>query len=204
MIYGGIGGAGSCGGEACDFLQSTIGQVYGFKISEGTWNPGQLFSPDVKIQYNYIRGNRPQPSRLTGEGGNLELLTKYFSMEKIVHDRYRGIMYEFGGLEAVDMNLILNSQSSHSFNQDTPNSQDASSGLLFNQVSDRNVWLNYLGEELRKIIEIPTNGPWIFSDAFQQSQPQENFTYVRFDRSFRTYTIDSIDMILVNQQTFNK
>jgi len=201
LIYGGIGGAGSCGDRTCKLLETTIGQVYGFKISEGTWNPGQIFSPDVTIQYSYIRGSRPRPSRLTGEGGNLELLTKYFSMEKIVHDRNRGIMYEFGGLEAIDENLILNGQSSMNFDRNVPNSQDSSSGLLYNQFINTNVWSTYLGEDLRKIIEIPTNGPWLFQDAFTQSQPQKNATYVKFDRAFRTYTINSIDMVLVNQQT---
>ena len=201
LLYGGIGGGGSCGGDVCKFLETTIGQVYGFKINEGTWNPGQLFASDVSMQYNYIRGSRPQPSRITGSGGELELLTKYYAMEKIVHDRNRGVMYEFGGLEAVDEQLILASQSSMDSNDNNfPNSQDASSGLLFNQASDTNVWYNYLGEYLRKIIEIPTNGPWLFEDAFKQSQPQQTFDFVKFDRVFRTFTVSSIDMVLITQQ----
>ena len=187
LIYGGVGGAGSCGAEICKSLKTVIGQVYGFKISEGTWNPGQLFSSDVTIQYNYIRGSKPQPSRMTGDGGNLDLLTKYYAMEKVVHDKSRGILYEFGGIEVVDEQFILQNS-------------DSSSGLLFDQFGNNNVWSTYLGENLRKIIEIPTNEPWLFEHAFTQSQPQKNFTYVKFDRVFRTYTINSIDMVLVNQQ----
>lgn len=37
LVYGGVGGGGSCGTSDCDALETTLGQVYKFSLAEGRW-----------------------------------------------------------------------------------------------------------------------------------------------------------------------
>lgn len=96
-------------------------------------------------------------------------------------------MFEFGGLQATKSDLISNNQT-----QDGPYVHDSfdtggdTGGVLFDLST---------GEHLRTHIDLPTNGAWDYSDAFTQSQPQLEFSQVKFLREFRTYSINYKDLV---------
>jgi hypothetical protein len=50
LIYGGVGGGGSCGSRRCGALETSLGQVYRFSLLEGTWtSPHTITGTKVKF-----------------------------------------------------------------------------------------------------------------------------------------------------------
>ena len=212
IIYGGIGGGGSCGDVVCNMLEVTLGQVYTFSITEREWNTEILLSDSGIIQDKYIEETEFTYARLTTDGRtnynnhqrddnrNRERgrLRKYFALESCIYDGERQLMYEFGGIETVAGTSIRMSGQvtmKNSTNDDPP-ALDTSGGILGNSLWDLST-----NEAIKQNMNVPTNSEWTYDDAFRRIQPQTEETALKFLRSFRTYRVtDDSDVILLMHQ----
>lgn len=200
LIYGGV---------YANDLQTSIGQVYrvnldmkpskmavpinattGEKIDDSSSLPPYLRLVSVKWEYARLTSGEQPISR-----GRLR---KNFAYEEIVYSKSRNLMYEFGGLEAVRESLVKKGRSEvqGSF---SPQSLETPGGRINEKYYDLET-----GEHLRASVELITTGPWNYTTAFTQSQPQLNFTEVKFLREFRTYRMNYKDLVQVTvQDEFN-
>lgn len=118
LIYGGIGGGGHCGNlKQCDGIETTLGQVYRFVLTENKWqsprsSTGSKLHIDKKyisdISWEYARISSSFDDVSSSSVSNLERtgnlwntqgkMIKSFTYEKTIFIPSRNIMYEFGGL----------------------------------------------------------------------------------------------------------
>lgn len=215
LLYGGLGGGGSCAASAppikgnpsptitCTPLETQLGQIYCLNVSLAAYKPsGRLMSFTGIKETQAITSATWQYARISGSSSPQESamvlspqrLDKYYALETIAFDPNRRILYEFGGVKAIDSNLVLANQQVINTNGGAPFLD--SGGLLPNVDTDRITF-----ENLRKNMQTPTNGPWLFQQGFTLLQPHTNFTFLRFERRFKTYNIQPIDLILVKTET---
>jgi hypothetical protein len=248
LLYGGVGGGGSCGGRECDQLQTTLGQVYRLPINYGIYDIDESGSPsslapiiregfagsgvtssqqvedEVSEVYLSLDGTEWSFTKLSDNSDSISYegsgnvnsgqgrLLKTWGMESVCYDQERGIMYELGGLQAVKIDLAKAGQNHREYTGPTvmdsgnhlggigDSTGVASASGAFNMArgpdgdgtiydeSDAPLWDMETEQHLRTTTELPTNGFWLFEDAFRQKQPQLNST-VRFLQVFRTYTV---------------
>ena len=186
LIYGGVYESG---------VQTSLGQVFRVNLEmqplrrEGEVNADGTFSAPVIPDPHVLKvvSSSWEYARLTSEDSDRGRLRKLFGFEEVVYSSLRNLMFEFGGLQAASDTLIRNNQT-----QDGPYSTASFDtggdigGVLFDL---------HTGEHLRTHVDLPTNGPWSYSDAFTQLQPQLDFDHVKFLREFRTYAIEYKDLI---------
>lgn len=216
LVYGGIGGGGTCVGKRCKGIAVSIGQLYKFEVTLDAHTDNSTarilnsdFTSSVQkpVVYNYIKSSKWQYARLarddeSSESGDESVLrgkrTKRYVLEAVALSLDRKIMYEFGGLQAVDKYLIDNGQVLDTRDgvrrSVVPVFMD-SGGVIDPLPSDLES-----GEKLRTSLDIPFNGFWQFKESFVRSQPMEAMTYVAFLNEFRTYHIHSIDIVHLFQQ----
>jgi hypothetical protein len=209
LLYGGVGGGGVCGskdGLDCDQLETQLGQVYRLAVTTKNWDDDhneiiREYSGNGYPEKQNITNSSWRFARMSAVGHNNQGLTKFYAYEKVIYDMDRKLFYEFGGLEAFNRDIVRNGQSavdSHTVgNGDIrPTQLDSGGGVL-----TQPYWDLTTGEQLRETVHTPTNDAWIYQDAFEREQPQNNFTTVKFHRAYRTYSINHIDItqILVNE-----
>lgn len=197
VLYGGIGSGGRCGDDTatCPSLQTALGQVYTFSVRKGQWASQHLLSSTEMVETEYVTASSWSFARKTSEEGRGRL-KKYYALEGVVYAGSRGVLYEFGGLEAIDKELVLARQQNSlgvGLSRSAP-LMEGSSGKLDEPLADRGTQ-----EHLTKFVQTPANGAWVFRDGFERSQPSINSTYVNYIRSFRSYVLtkDS-DIVLVS------
>jgi len=192
LIYGGV---------FANDLQTSIGQVYRLNLDMEPFetsapinaSTGERINIEISNKYLTISSTKWEYARLTSEEQVISRgrLRKLFAYEEIVYSKSRNLMYEFGGLQAVRESLIAHGHTG----VDIPVSLEAGGGRIEDKYYDLET-----GEHLRTSVELPTNGPWNYTTAYTQSQPQLNFTDVKFLREFRTYRINYKDLVQVTVQ----
>jgi len=215
IIYGGIGGGGSCGDVVCNMLELTLGQVYTFSVTEGAWNIEILLSDSGIVQGKYIAETAFTYARLTTDSStnyndhrrddnknrDRGRLRKYFALESCIYDSERQLMYEFGGIETVAGTSIRmnNEVTMKNGTNDDPPAFDTSGGILENSL-----WDLTTNEGIKQNMNLPVNSEWVYDDAFRRIQPQTDETELKFLRSFRTYRVtDNSDVVLLMHQDEN-
>lgn len=124
LVYGGIGGGGVCGNTLqCGALETVLGQVYRFDLSENSWVvpqsvTGDLMSADAKFVspstwlYARISGLSVHGDASGDIWNDRGKLIKSFALEEVVFIPSRNIMYEFGGMMTVAKQLTEAAQNS--------------------------------------------------------------------------------------------
>jgi len=195
ILYGGMGGGGSCGGSACGgHTETTLGQAYKLSINQGTLKTApQGSTPQNSDSQYFSSGLKWSFARLSTDvstyaGKNHGRLAKTYAVESVAFDPVRSVLYEFGGLQARSVALAKGNQ--RAVEASGPTQLD--SGEQFATP----LWDLSTGEQLRTTMQMYTNGPWLFTDAFQSNQPQINGS-IRFLQSFRTYLVSSAGDLLL-------
>jgi hypothetical protein len=260
LLFGGVGGGGSCGGLECGQVQTSLGQVYRLPINYGTYDLDNSSSPsslapiikegfadnglyapemvrsEIAVNYLALDGTEWSFSRLSDASdatsfeasGNVHAgrgrLLKTWALESACYDKERGILYELGGIQAVDIDFAKNYQSARErvgpTSLDTGNhlggmgdstGVNSASGAMNSHpgpdadgkiYDDANapLWDVETEQHLRTATQLPVNAAWQFEDAFQRSQPQQNNT-LRFMQVFRTYTVVGAEARDITLQT---
>lgn len=218
LLYGGAGGGAGCAGKRCDQMAISIGQVYKYEILLDNFidnSTARIINSDLAasienpITYNYIKSSHWKYARLARQDNNGEgnadsafrgKRTKKYVFEAVAFSLDRKIMYEFGGLQAVDDSLIVNGQS--------VNTRDgvrraivpmfmSSGGVIDALPSDLES-----GERLRTFVDIPFNGVWRLKQAFSLPEREEQ-QHLEFTNDLRTYRVHPIDIVHIFQESEN-
>lgn len=183
LLYGGIGGGGSCVGPACFQVESTIGQVYGLRLRTHAWD-----NPRVRILNGRAREQRSVAinaswffARLTSEVSDRGRLLKPYGLETATYDPHRRLLFDLGGLISTE-----------------PAGQRDSGG-----VQPSVLWDLSTGLDLKAVTPIQVNYPWIFQDSFSQIQPLTAAPKLHFEFLFRTFTFATSDLVLLHTQSNN-
>jgi hypothetical protein len=219
LVYGGFGGGGSCGGAVCNSLESTLGQTYVFRFDQKKWLSSKLYTSTTRAEEEYVTNTMWQYSRMTTGGTYKGRLRKLFAFEEVFFVPSRNMLFEFGGLQAVDYSLATADQTATGLNPGEPVGLDSGKRLpdvawdkrfQWNMDQQKNdfvglvhpqgsvLWNLETAEHDRSVVDLPTNGYWEFFDAFTQAQPQLNFTKVRFHNCLRYYSIQDGNMIHIH------
>lgn len=206
--------------------------------SDGITAPA-LVRSEIAVNYLALDGTEWSFSRLSDASdatsfeasGNVHAgrgrLLKTWAMESACYDRERGILYELGGIQAVDTDFAKAGQSSREkagpTSLDTGNSLGGAGdstgvssasgagnsnpgpnadGSIYD-ATDAPLWDLETEQHLRTTTQLPVTSPWRFEDAFRQSQPQLNST-LRFLQVFRTYTVVGSEAREVTLQTVDR
>ena len=120
LVYGGVGGGGVCGDNECKSMQTVLGQVYRFSVTEKNWiaphsvtggmsntEPlAEYYSPETS-GWSYARITSAQYiDNGVSRENSIEIndrgkMIKVFAMEKVVIVPERRLMYEFGGMQVI-------------------------------------------------------------------------------------------------------
>jgi len=124
LVYGGIGGGGVCGNSLqCGALETVLGQVYRFDLSENSWIAPQSVTGDLaKTDKQFVNSSGWSYARISGlsmQGdafgdiwNDRGKLIKSFALEEVVFIPSRNMMYEFGGMMTVTKQLTNDAQNS--------------------------------------------------------------------------------------------
>ena len=211
LVYGGVGGGAACAGRRCKDLAVSIGQVYKYEIiiddfpnnsSAKMLNSELASEVDNPVVYDDVKSSGWRYARLAredknGEGGSDSAYrgkrTKRYVLEAVALSLDRKIMYEFGGLEAVDQELLDNGQTLGTVDGIRQSSAPvfmSGGGVIPEEPSDLES-----GERLRSSVDIPYNGVWHYKQSFVRTQPREEMDFIAFLNEFRTYRINPIDIV---------
>lgn len=198
LVYGGVGGGGACGDNECSSLQTVIGQIYRFSITEQNWIAPHSITGGLKYATSeqfaadstawsyarisseqYTKQGIKQPDQ-ANEINDRGKLIKVFALEKVVIMPDRKLMYEFGGMQVVQTVEDPAPQSPDDIPSATSSSSDPPgtniNAELQAQFMDssggllgESLWDLKTGENLRDRVDLPTNNRWVFSDAFPQA-----------------------------------
>lgn len=216
LLYGGIGGGGACGSNVdCTPIETTLGQVYKFSAQRMLLPTPRLVPLDsglpAGLQYDYMASSVWSYARMTTQGVDRGRLVKSFGLEQAVYCPVRRLLYEFGGLQAIIPAPNPDIATLNDWRQDDPNSVEVRLGdnpavgaapyLDAGGVLPTVLWDTATGEHLRGVVDIATNAPWVFQQAFAPSQPMANSSTVLFQHKFRTYSVAPKDIILLSTVT---
>lgn len=195
LLYGGVGGGSSCGGPACQPIMKSLGQVYKFSLTEKNWGVGRFYSGGSKMDTNFLSSTGWNFARLTNLNSYKGRLRKLYGLEEMVHIYDRNLVIDIGGLEVIHLDQANDFQR----NVDMF-AQQQSASLAVGGNMEYGLWDTFTGEQLRSRLETPANVPWAFYEAFTQSQPQLNFTFLKIHRSLRYFTVTDKDLILISSE----
>lgn len=227
LIYGGMGSGGYCGTSLCGAKQVVLGQLYLYSFDIESWIPPFFDLNDADLTFDtksnwlyarlssapFLNSRTDDYLRFNDRHRNYQgKYIKTYSMEKLSFLPHRGIFYEFGGVQAIDPNVINNNQQNALFvvvNETAshfeppqpiiaqmpvqtvmPTNLDVGGGL-YSDLSDVQT-----GEQLRVMLDLPTNGYWDYSDAWVSSPP------VTYLRTMRMFTVASRDIVLVQEDLY--
>jgi N-acetylneuraminic acid mutarotase len=194
LIYGGVGGGGSCSGKMCQPLETDLGQLYSLSINEAAWSSGHIFQAAESSELLHIQNIFWQSARLTA-GAHVYhgRLRKRFGFEEVVFDSARNLIYELGGAQPIPLQAIIDNQNALGIDAAQPVTLDSGSGIL-----QTVLWDAATGLELEQREQLPTNSFWQYSDGFSPfSYPTVNETVLLFPRALRTYQLSANDIVLV-------
>ena len=183
LVYGGLGGS---------KLQTNLGQVYKIVVNFQAYATQNLETAVSAASYSTVTGVSAQKSYIYNDSWVFARLTdvtsdrgrrrKMYALEEIGYSSSRRMIFEFGGLQAVQ-GTSIESDKQDSTGLYTPISLDAG-GYLGGKI-----WDISTGENLRTNVDILTNGPWNFTNAIFK-----DLTYLR---EFRQYRFDAFDITLL-------
>lgn len=207
LIYGGVGGGGACGSITCNPLQVSLGQVYFFSMRENKWRTMHIRDGAGQEGHghasSYFDDSSWEFARLTSSDSYSYKgrLLKRYAYESAVYLPLSQQLFEVGGLQSVPMSLTQDNQATaaaaYGDDKDAGVTDPAPASLDAGGHVYPSLWDLATGEQLRTRLGIPTNGPWLFSDAYTRSQPQQNFTKIMFHRASRTFKVYNENIILI-------
>jgi hypothetical protein len=165
LIYGGVGGGGSCGGTKCNATHAVIGQLYRYDTDIAEWTPHKLFHSSSAEVDKYVSDTRWKYARLSSSNdssvGGSGKLQKDYVLESIAVATERKLIFEFGGFRNIlpEDNVTVDGNMRYGQGR---NYYDASGGQLLN-----GPWDTYTGEQLREVndILISSNSLFMYLDV---------------------------------------
>lgn len=198
LVYGGMGSGSGCISTACNALQVSLGQLYLYSNSSQSWASPFTFTDSSHWLYARLTTSLPGIEPFREYRGKY---VKTYAMEKLIYVPGRKLVYEFGGVEVQDKELIRNFQQpaiafDHNHRVDEVNRavlQDVG-GPITSTFSDIQT-----GEQLRSNVDLPTNGYWSYEYSFSNFDANGK-AKVSYLRAFRTFAVADRDMSLVMER----
>jgi hypothetical protein len=230
LIYGGMGGGGTCGSLSCGATQVVLGQLYLYSFTTQSWKPPFFDVNSDKIstdtQSNWLYARLSSQPFLPSNGGNGNLLSdefrhyfgkyiKTYAMEKVILLPKQGIFFEFGGVQSTHKEVTNNFQEGDLFtnrvnelkvnveSQTRPKFLDTA-GPLLSPLSDVQT-----GEQFRSQLDLPTNAFWSYEDAFLSGMLSSSLSkngleksVITYLRVLRKFSIADRDIVLLQEDRY--